>query len=64
MKTKFYGVILSLLMMTFLAGHIDGQAPAIKEVDLMNAPVLFKEGGKSYQQVVASYRSEKPGKIA
>ena len=33
------------------------------KIDFKNAPVLFKEGGKSYQQVIASYRAENPGKI-
>ena len=33
------------------------------QVDFKNAPVLFKEDGKSYQQVIASYPAEKPGKI-
>ena len=33
------------------------------KIDFLNAPVLFKEGGKSYQQVVASYSSGKTGKI-
>lgn len=33
------------------------------EIDFMNAPVLFKEGGKSFQQLIASYRSDKIGKI-
>ena len=33
------------------------------KIDFKNAPVLFKEGGKSYQQVVASYRAENTGKI-
>ena len=31
----------------------------MQNVEFLNAPVLFKEGGKSFQQVVASYRSEK-----
>ncbi len=33
------------------------------KVEFLNAPVLFKEGNKSFQQVVASYKSEKDGKI-
>ena len=33
------------------------------QIEFLNAPVLFKEGGKSYQQVVASCSSEKDGKI-
>lgn len=42
---------------------MDGQNPTPFKVEFLNAPVLFKEGGKSYQQVVASYRTYKPGKI-
>ncbi|MGD9558748.1 MAG: glycoside hydrolase family 38 C-terminal domain-containing protein, partial [Mangrovibacterium sp.] len=32
-------------------------------VEFLNAPVLFKEGGKSFQQVVVGYKSEVPGEI-
>ena len=32
-------------------------------VDFKNSPVLFKENGKSFQQVIASYRSDEPGKM-
>ena len=38
------------------------QTAQSSKVDFLNAPVLFKEGGKSFQQVVASYRSGKAGK--
>ena len=40
-----------------------GQSVLSSKFDFKNAPVLFKEGGKSYQQVIASYRAENPGKI-
>lgn len=40
-----------------------GQPTESSKVEFLNAPVLFKEGGKSIQQVVASYRADAPGKI-
>lgn len=40
-----------------------GQNVVPSKVDFKNAPVLFKEGGKSYQQVIARYQAENPGKI-
>ena len=60
-KLQLLTLIISLAV---LAGTIqlNGQNPAPK-VDFLNAPVLFKEGGKSVQQVIASYRSDKEGKI-
>jgi len=44
--------------------QLDGQQSATStKVEFLNAPVLFKEGGKSFQQVIASFRSDKAGKI-
>jgi hypothetical protein len=42
--------------------QLTGQKTPSK-VDFLNAPVLFKEGGKSWQQIIASYKSENAGKI-
>ena len=42
---------------------LDGQTTSTSNVEFLNAPVLFKEGNKSFQQVVVSCKSEKPGKI-
>jgi alpha-mannosidase len=53
-------IFLVVLMSTM---HLYGQNVQSSKVEFLNAPVLFKEGGKSFQQVVASWRSEKPGKI-
>jgi hypothetical protein len=43
--------------------RLSGQNNSSPKVEFLNAPVLFKEGGKSYQQVVASCRAENPGEI-
>ena len=43
--------------------QLSGQNLQSSKIDFKNAPVLFKEGGKSFQQVIANYRSDKPGKI-
>jgi hypothetical protein len=39
------------------------QAPVSAKTELLNAPVLLKENGKNYQQVVVICNSEKEGKI-
>jgi alpha-mannosidase len=61
-KTGLTTLLIALLMVIILR-QLDGQNTPNSKVDFLNSPVLFKEGGKSYQQVVASYRSEKTGKI-
>jgi alpha-mannosidase len=61
-KTRFSTVIIALLIM-FSSVQLEGQVVPSTKVEFLNAPVLFKEGGKSFQQVVASYRSDKAGKI-
>ena len=43
--------------------QMNGQNTLSSKVEFLNAPVLFNEGGKSYQQVIASYRAERDGKI-
>jgi hypothetical protein len=58
---------LKSLLFTFLALSIVLRLEALStpsvEVEFLNAPVLFEEGGKSFQQVLASYVSDKAGKI-
>ena len=54
-------ILLTLLTLIFM--QIQGQNTLPAKVDFKNAPVLFREGGKSFQQVIASYRAETPGKI-
>jgi hypothetical protein len=54
---------LLLLLIVFTSLQLEGQSIQ-PDVELLNAPVLFKEGGRSFQQVVASYTSETPGTIS
>jgi alpha-mannosidase len=63
MRRSFITILVSYVLLLCLTRHADGQDPKAQDVDFKNAPVLFKEGGKSFQQVVASYRSEKTGRI-
>lgn len=63
MKKSILTIIFTLTLILSGTSHLDGQNPTPFKVEFLNAPVLFKEGGKSYQQVVASYRTYKPGKI-
>lgn len=55
-------IIYTILTIVFSI-QLNGQVVVSTKVDFLSAPVLFKEGGKSYQQVVASYRAENAGKI-
>jgi hypothetical protein len=50
-----------LILSVFL--QLKGQDTTLTPVELKNAPVLFKEDRREYQQIVAGYRSENPGKI-
>ncbi|MEI6050681.1 MAG: glycoside hydrolase family 38 C-terminal domain-containing protein [Bacteroidota bacterium] len=61
-KIRFTTVLLMLLMPVSVM-LLNGQNVPSSKVEFLNAPVLFKEGNKSFQQVVASYSSENPGKI-
>ena len=61
-KMKNYKTeVLFLILLITAAFKLSGQNPESVKVDLLNAPVLFKENGKSFQQVVANCRSEKDG---
>ncbi len=53
---------LIIFLISVYALQLNGQTSSSK-VEFLNAPVLFKEGSKSFQQVVASYTAEKDGKI-
>ena len=50
-------------LMTISIMQLDGQITPSSKIDFLNAPVQFKEGGKSYQQVFASFLAKEPGKI-
>jgi hypothetical protein len=66
-KTMFRMIFKKMVFMVLTIASslcIKGQIATSSEIDFLNAPVLFKEGGKSFQQVVASYRAEAPGKIS
>jgi len=43
--------------------QLSGQSEKQARIEFLNAPVLFTEGGKAYQQVVVNCSSETPGKI-
>ncbi|MCL6100975.1 MAG: glycosyl hydrolase family 38, partial [Bacteroidetes bacterium] len=63
MKKANLTTFLIMLLVFISTMRMNGQDTPSPKVDFLNAPVLFKEGGKSYQQVVASCQAEKPGKI-
>jgi alpha-mannosidase len=60
-KVVFIGYTLNIFLFGFL--QLNGQNGSSSQVEFKNAPVLFKEGNRFYQQVIASYRSETPGTI-
>jgi hypothetical protein len=57
----------TLLLIAILAYYgsmqLNGQNVNSSKIIFLNAPVLLKESGISYQQVVASYKSDRIGKI-
>ena len=61
-KTLLKTLLISLIVLIG-SKQLIGQIVQSSKVDFLNAPVLFKEGGKSFQQVIASYQTETPGKI-
>jgi len=61
-KLRLITLFISLVVLMSTM-QLYGQNVQSSKVDFLNAPVLFKEGGKSYQQVIASYRAGNPGKI-
>ena len=63
MQTKGISRIIIALLMIYSTMQLDGQETPLTNLEFLNTPVLFKEGGKSYQQVIASYRAVAVGKI-
>ena len=63
-KLRIYktGAFLLLFILIF-ADKLPGQNAGSVKVDLLNAPVLYKEKGKSYQQIVANCNADREGKI-
>jgi alpha-mannosidase len=60
---KLWGFLFFILTLLNIPVHLFGQNDSLSKVSFLNAPVLFKEGGKSFQQVAGSYKSEVPGEI-
>jgi alpha-mannosidase len=62
-KLRLMTLIISLVIfMTTI--QLYGQNLKPSKIDFLNAPVLFKEGGKSWQQVIASCQAKIPGTIS
>lgn len=58
--------IIPFALLTYFTGliHSSAQNESPTKVDFQNAPVLFEENGKQYQQIVASYQAKNPGQIS
>ena len=63
MEKKLISCILFACVILTGYQDLNGQDQPSPKIEFLNAPVLFKERGKSFQQVVASYRAGTPGKI-
>ena len=61
---NLWGFLFIILALVNIPIHLYGQNESSSKVSFLNAPVLFKEAGKSYQQVVVSLEAETPGKIS
>ena len=62
---KLRSIFLYIILMVPIGTiQLCAQTTPSSKVVFLNAPVLFKEGGKSFQQVVASFTSTKEGKIS
>ncbi len=61
-KSNLTTILIMIMVLLSIVDLYSQNVPAVK-VDFKNAPVLFKEDGKSYQQVIASYKAEDPDKI-
>jgi len=58
---RFVIIVISVLFIS--ANQLYSQNESPSKVKYLNAPVLFKKDGKSFQQIIANYRSEDKGKI-
>ena len=63
MKTVQHFSFLFFFLMFSCFFQLSGQSEQKARIEFLNAPVLFREGGKAYQQVVVNCSSETPGKI-
>jgi alpha-mannosidase len=55
--------VMAVVLLFTIIPRFTGQTLPSTGIEFLNAPVLFREGGRSYQQVVASYRAQEPGTI-
>ncbi len=63
MEIKRYWIILTVICFA-VAIQVSGQNTPPPKVQFSNTPVLFKEGRKTFQQVLAYYKSESKGTIS
>lgn len=63
MKKYSYRLFMLLIFFLLTGIYAEGQVPGKQKIEFYNASALFKENGKTYQHVVASYVSEDKGII-
>jgi hypothetical protein len=63
MKIKNRWIILLVIIFIADTTHLSGQNESSPSVEFSNAPVLFKENGKPFQQVVATCKTENKGVV-
>ncbi|MBZ4675407.1 MAG: hypothetical protein JG782_26 [Anaerophaga sp.] len=64
MKINKHWIILTIIWLFTATIPVEGQNVSPSKVQLSNTPVLFKEGVKTFQQVLAQYKSENKGIIS
>ncbi len=55
--------ILQIIILIFISIPLIGQSEKKSNITFKNAPVLFKEGNKEYQQILATCKSDNPSQI-
>ena len=55
--------ILQIIILIFFSIPLAGQSEKKSTITFKNAPVLFKEGNKEYQQILATCKSDNPSQI-
>jgi len=64
MKINRHWIIPTIIWLFTATIPVEGQNVSPSKVQLSNTPVLFKEGVKTFQQVLAQYKSENKGIIS
>ena len=62
MKNQGTKLLLAIVLVSTVF-WVRAQKPTEQQIEFKNAPVLFKQGNASFQQVIVNYKADKPGTI-